>query len=94
MVNWINLDQLDAYQALAADPARVDLRAVLAGEQGAQRVRRYTLPMACGLSYNYGAKQVDDALLEKLANLAQEAQLADKFAELYRLRAPSMCIVI
>ena len=83
MANWKNLDQLDAYQALAADSARVDLRAVLTGEQGAQRVRRYALPMACGLSYNYGAKQVDDAILEKLANLAREAQLAEKFAELY-----------
>ena len=83
MADWKNLDQLDAYQALVADGARVDLRDVLAGEQGAQRVRRYVLPMACGLSYSYGAKQVDDALLEKLANLAKEAQLAEKFSELY-----------
>ena len=83
MVNWKNLDQLDAYQELVADSARVDLRTALAGEQGAQRVKRYSLPMACGLSYNFGAKQVDDAILEKLANLAREAQLADKFAELY-----------
>ena len=83
MADWKNLDQLDAYQALATDDARVDLRDVLAGEQGAQRVRRYVLPMACGLSYSYGAKQVDDALLEKLANLAKEAQLAEKFSELY-----------
>ena len=83
MADWKNLDKLDAYQALVADATRVDLRAVLAGEQGAQRVKRYTLPMACGLSYNYGAKQVDDSLLEKLANLAKEAQLVEKFAELY-----------
>ena len=83
MADWKNLDQLDAYQALAADTTRVDLRAALAGEQGAQRVRRYNLPMPCGLSYNYGAKQVDDAILKKLANLAVEAQLAEKFAELY-----------
>ena len=83
MADWKNLDQLDAYQALADDPTRVDLRAVLAGEQGAQRVRNYTLPMACGLSYCYAAKQVDDTLLEKLANLATEAQLSEKFAELY-----------
>ncbi|MBQ9954466.1 MAG: hypothetical protein IJO87_03440, partial [Eggerthellaceae bacterium] len=83
MANWKNLDQLDSYQELAADSTRVDLRAALAGEEGAQRVRNYSLPMACGLSYNYGAKQVNDALLEKLANLAKEAQLADKFAELY-----------
>ena len=83
MADWKNLDQLEAYQALEADATRVDLRAVLAGEQGAQRVRDYTLPMACGLSYCYAAKQMDDALLEKLASLAQEAQLAEKFAELY-----------
>ena len=83
MATWKNLDQLDAYRELATDARRVDLRAVLEGEQGAERVRRYQLPMACGLTYSYGAKQVDDALLEKLAGLATEAQLAEKFAELY-----------
>ncbi len=83
MANWKNLDQLDAYQELVADDTKVDLRTVLAGEQGAQRVRDYALPMACGLSYNYGAKQVDDAVLGKLANLAKESQLTEKFAELY-----------
>ena len=83
MANWKNLDQLDAYQALVSDTSRVDLCAVLTGEQGGQRVKDYNLPMACGLSYNYAAKQVDDSLLEKLANLAKEAQLTEKFAELY-----------
>ena len=75
MADWRNLDQLDAYKALVDDPTRVDLRVALAGEEGAERVRRYIAPMACGLSYSYGAKQVDDSLLEKLANLAKEAQL-------------------
>ena len=83
MVEWKNLDQLDSYKALEADATRVDLRSALAGEQGGQRVRDYSLPMACGLSYHYGAKQVDDTILEKLAALAEEAQLAEKFAELY-----------
>ena len=83
MADWKNLDQLASYQKLMADPTRVDLRSALAGEQGGQRVRDYTLPMACGLAYHYGAKQVDEGILEKLANLANEAQLADKFAELY-----------
>ena len=83
MADWKNLDQLDAYKALVADSTRVDLRVALAGEEGAERVRRYTVPMACGLSYNFGAKQVDDGLLDKLANLAKEAQLTEKFAELY-----------
>ena len=83
MADWINLDQLGSYQALVNDSTRVDLRTVLAGEQGGQRVRDYTLPMACGLSYHYAAKQVDDTILAKLAALAEEAQLAEKFAELY-----------
>ena len=83
MVEWKNLDQLDSYKALEADATRVDLRSALTGEQGGQRVRDYSLPMACGLSYHYGAKQVDDTILEKLAALAEEAQLAEKFAELY-----------
>ena len=68
MADWKNLDQLDSYRELVADSTRVDLRAVLAGEEGAQRVRDYSLPMACGLSYNYGAKQVNDELLKKLPN--------------------------
>ena len=83
MANWKNLDELDAYRALAADATRIDLRKALAGDAGGQRVRDYNLPMACGLSYNYAAKQVDDSILQKLAALANEAQLADKFAELY-----------
>ena len=83
MADWTNLDQLNSYQALIADPTRVDLRAALAGEEGGQRVRNYTVPMACGLAYHYGAKQVNDAVLEKLAALAEEAQLKEKFAELY-----------
>ena len=39
--------------------------------------------MAAGLAYNYGAKQVDDEILEVLAQLAEETQLAGKFEALY-----------
>jgi len=83
MADWKNLDQLDSYKALVEDPTRVDLRSALAGESGGQRVRDYAVPMACGLSYNYAAKQVDDGILHELEALAKESQLADKFAELY-----------
>ncbi|MBE6471463.1 MAG: glucose-6-phosphate isomerase, partial [Coriobacteriaceae bacterium] len=83
MADWKNLDQLDSYKALVEDPTRVDLRSALTGEPGGQRVRDYAVPMACGLSYNYAAKQVDDGILRELEALAKESQLADKFAELY-----------
>ncbi len=47
----------------------------MAGENGAKRVAEYSAPMASGLSFNYAAKQVDDEVLEVLAELADEAQL-------------------
>ena len=56
MAGWKNLDTLSAYKTLKASDHRVDLREVLAGEAGAERVRSYSVPMACGLRYNYAAK--------------------------------------
>ena len=83
MAEWKNLDTLNAYSALAASGHRVDLREVLSGAAGAERVKAYSVPMACGLAYNYAAKQVDDEVLAMLADLAKESDLAGKFEELY-----------
>ena len=52
-------------------------------EKGAERVKKYSTPMAEGLAYNYAAKKVDDNTLAALAKLAEEAQLSEKFAALY-----------
>ena len=82
MTAWNNMDTLTAYQALKAAP-KVDLKAAMSGEEGAQRVRRYTVPMGAGLDFNYGARPVDDGVLALLADFAKEAQLTEKFAELY-----------
>ena len=83
MAEWKNLDTLNAYKALTESDHRVDLRSVLAGAAGAERVKAYSAPMACGLAYNYAAKQVDDEILAMLADLAKESDLAGKFEELY-----------
>ena len=83
MVSWNNLDKLNAWKKVAARNEAVDLTKVMAGEAGAERVAKYQVPMAGGLSYNFAAKQVDDDLLEALAELADEAQLTEKYAELY-----------
>ena len=83
MAEWKNLDTLDAFKTLEASEHRVDLREVLSGETGAERVRNYSVPMACGLAYNYAAKQVDGKVLSMLAALAKDSDLAGKFEELY-----------
>ena len=82
MVSWKNLDTLDSYKALK-NSKEVDLVSVMAGENGAKRVKEYSVPMAEGLTYNYAAKKVDDSILKDLVSLAKEAELADKFKALY-----------
>lgn len=82
MVSWNNLDSLKAFAKLQALKGKVDIRTAMAGESGAERVKKYSVPMAGGMAFNFAAKQVDDELLEVLAELAKEAQLTAKYKEL------------
>ncbi len=82
MVNWNNMDALASFQELSKTEP-VNLAQVMDGENGAERVKKYSVPMAEGMVYNYAAKQVDDTVLEGLSKLAKEAQLTEKFAALY-----------
>lgn len=82
MINWKNLDTLDAYQTMK-NVKPVNLAEAMSGENGAERVKNYSVPMAEGLAYNYAAKAVDEDVLGALVQLADEAQLADKFEALY-----------
>ena len=83
MVTWNNFDTLASYGKLKELKGHVDIKEAMTGENGAKRVAEYTAPMASGLNFNYAAKQVDDEVLNALAELAEEQQLVDKFEELY-----------
>ena len=83
MAEWKNLDTLKAYKVLMGSDHRVDLKEAMTGDSGAERVKNYSVPMACGLTYNYAAKQVDEDVLGMLADLAKESDLEGKFRELY-----------
>ena len=82
MINWKNMDTLASYAELQKCE-KLNLAAAMAGENGAQRVKGYTVPMGAGMNFNYGARPVDDAILDVLAKFAEEAQLTEKFAALY-----------
>ena len=82
MITWKNMDTLAAYEELK-NVAPVDLAAAMSGEAGAERVKNYSVPMGEGLAFNYGARPVDDKILEVLGKFAAEAQLTEKFAALY-----------
>ena len=83
MIEWKNLDKLASFAKLQQMKDKVNLVEAMSGESGAARVQKYTAPMACGLSYHYAAKQVDDEVLSALCELAKEHQLAEKFQALY-----------
>ena len=82
MITWNNLDTLESFKELSG-LKRVNLVEAMSGESGAERVKKYSAPMAEGLAFNYGAKLVDDEILAGLAKLADEAQLVEKFEALY-----------
>jgi len=82
MISWNNLDTLTSYEELL-NVEKVDVKQALTGESGAERVKKYSVPMAENLVFNYGAKAVDDNILAVLAKLAEEAQLAEKYEALY-----------
>ena len=82
MVSWKNFDTLSSYEELM-NVAPVNLVEAMTGENGAERVKKYSVPMAAGLAFNYGAKSVDDNILEVLAKVAKEAQLTEKYKALY-----------
>ena len=82
MITWKNMDTLAAYAELQ-QTEKVNLKAAMTGESGTARVKAYTVPMGAGMHFNYGARPVDDAILDLLAKFAEEAQLTEKFAALY-----------
>ena len=83
MAEWKNLDTLEAYKILLESDHRVDIKNALAGDAGAERVRKYSVPMACGMTFNYAARPVDEEVLDMLRALAKESDLEGKFKELY-----------
>ncbi len=82
MINWNNMDTLASYRQLKAVKP-VELAKVMSGESGANRVKSYSVPMGAGLDFNYGARPVDEDILDALAAFASEQQLTEKFEALY-----------
>ncbi|MBQ8987364.1 MAG: glucose-6-phosphate isomerase [Lachnospiraceae bacterium] len=82
MISWKNLDTLAVYDPFMALKGKVNIVEAMAGENGAKRVAEYSVPMACGLKYNFAAKAVDDESLAVFAELAKEHQLIEKYQDL------------
>ena len=82
MITWKNMDTLASYEALKATTP-IALAKAMSGENGAERVKKYSVPMGAGMNFNYGARPVDESILSALAAFAKEQQLTEKYAALY-----------
>ena len=83
MISWKNLDELESYKKLSGLKNEVNIAEAMTGANGAERVNKYSVPMSSGLTYNFAAKAVDDTVLSALSELADEAELLDKYEALY-----------
>ncbi len=81
-MKWENFSKLESYKKLK-EAEKVSLKKVLAGEEGGKRAREYRADMPSGMVYSYAAKAVDDNLLDILQELADEAELTEKYEALY-----------
>ena len=58
-ITWENLDKLSSYKKLQSLKGAVSVKSALSSSDAAGRVKKYSVPMGAGLTYNYAAKQVD-----------------------------------
>ena len=79
MINWSNSDKLLSWKKLMSLKGMVSVAKELSGEKAAERVNSYTVPMGGNLKFNYAAKQVNEQILKTMAELAEEAQLVEKY---------------
>lgn len=78
-LHWQNLDTLLSFKKLLSLKGAVSLKK----ELDESRAERYSIAQAGGLTYNYAAKQVNEQILSVMQELADEAQLVQKFKALY-----------
>lgn len=82
-ITWENLDNLESYKKLQSLKGAVSIKKELNSDKAGQRVKTYNMAMGGGLYYNYAAKQIDEKILKVLKELAEEAQLVEKFKATY-----------
>lgn len=83
MITWENADRLSSWKKLMSLKGMVSVAEELSSADAVKRIKEYSVPMAEGLTYNYAAKQVNEQILRTLAELAEDAQLFEKFEALY-----------
>ena len=74
---WKNLDEYAAFKKLCTDK-KVSVKCVLTPE----RIKKYTVPCACGFIFCAAAKSIDESIVVHFQELADEASVIQKYLAL------------
>ena len=74
---WKNLDEYAAFKKLCTDK-KVSVKCVLTPE----RIKKYTVPCACGFIFCAAAKSIDESIVAHFQELADEASVIQKYLAL------------
>jgi len=77
-LEYRNLDNTAAFQALKNEKTAVSLKAVL----NEKRIREYSIDAGGGLEYNFASKKVNPEIIARLQALADEQQVVEKYKSL------------
>ena len=78
MVSWKNFDTLASYEKLMALKGHVNLVEAMSGENGAERVAKYCVPMACDMKYDFARKAGADDTLAVVPERGDGAQQTEQ----------------
>ncbi|MDA3809353.1 MAG: glucose-6-phosphate isomerase [Spirochaetaceae bacterium] len=76
-MQYNNLDTLSSYKKLKDSDEKVILNDVLTRD----RIKKYSIPVGGGLTYNFAAKAISDNIINLLQSIADEQQLSAKYYE-------------
>ncbi len=81
-MKFANLDTTEAYRKLKKEYSSAAERLSLKKLLSAERITRFSIAAGGGLTYNYAAKQLDEKILDLLAELASESGCIEKYRAL------------
>lgn len=77
-MKWNNLDKCKSFEILK-NLKQENLSKIFSSDDAAKRVKKFSVPMASCLTYNYSAKPVNEEILKTLQNLSEEQELIEKY---------------
>lgn len=82
-IEWKNLNTLESFKKLLATKNAVKIAKELSSKNASERIKKFSIPMAANLQFNFAAKEVNEKIISLFEKLAKEADVIKKFESVY-----------